>query len=304
MPKLDDDLDALFRLPLTEFISARKLLAARLKKDGRTADAEYVQSLTKPSISAWTVNQLYWQHRAAFDRLLATGQRFHKAQTSGKMANMREALDARRDALLELSELATTLLLDTGHNASMETIRRISTTLEAMSVYASQSDGPTPGRLTQDVDPPGFESFAGFKPSKSAFSTQHSALGSNASTKSSQSTKHKIPSTKHDASRQAKLGIAKIALQTAKKSLATARAKAQTLEAAKKKADAVAKDVEKQRREAEQRFKKATAAAEDAAERARNLAAELKEATDTLEATKREIETRTKELESLFREKP
>jgi len=299
MPKLDDDLNALFTLPLTEFIGARKLLVTRLKKDGRSADAEYVQSLTKPSISAWTVNQVYWQHRDAFDRLLTTGQRFHKAQTSGKMANMREALDARRDALSDLSNLATTLLRDAGHNASIETIRRITTTLEALSVYASHSDGPTPGRLTQDVDPPGFESFAGFKPSKSVVSAQQSAVGTK-----TQSSKHKVQSTKTESSHRAEVTAAKISLQNAKKALAASRAAVQRLEAAKKQTDALAKEVEKQRRDAEQRFKRANAAAEDVAERAHTAAAELREATEKFDAAKRAVETSTKELESLFREKP
>ena len=47
MPKLDDDVDALFRPPLAEFIGARKTLAARLKKDGRTADAERTKLLAR-----------------------------------------------------------------------------------------------------------------------------------------------------------------------------------------------------------------------------------------------------------------
>ena len=68
-----------------------------------------MKALAKPSVTAWAVNQLYWQHREEFDRLIATGQRFRQAQTSGrsgKVADMREALDARRQALSRLSDLA------------------------------------------------------------------------------------------------------------------------------------------------------------------------------------------------------
>src|SRR5256714_7344763 len=119
MPKLDDDIDALFKLPPTEFISARKALADRLKKNGLVSEAEGVKALAKPSISAWTVNQLYWRHREAFDELIATGQRFRKAQTSGKMVNMREALDARREALSHLSDSATEALRSAGTNHSL-----------------------------------------------------------------------------------------------------------------------------------------------------------------------------------------
>src|SRR5690349_19410330 len=105
-PKLDDDINALFTLPLPEFIGARKSLAARLKKEGHANEADYVTTLVKPPISAWTVNQLYCNHRAAFDRLIAAGQRFHRAQTSrslAKVTDTRDALDARRQALSELS---------------------------------------------------------------------------------------------------------------------------------------------------------------------------------------------------------
>lgn len=301
MAKLDDDIDALFQLSLNEFIAARKTLAARLKKEGRANDAERVKLLGKPSISAWTVNQLYWQHRDAFDRLVSTGQRFRKAQTSGKVADMREALEARREALSQLSDLATTVLEDGGHNPSLDTLRRITATLEAMSVYASTADGPTPGRLTEDVDPPGFDSFAGFVPGSkvTAPSTKHQVQSSEKSARLEETRRAK----KVEASRQARIGIAKVSLQNAKKLLTEARARAQRLESDRKKVDAAAKDAEKQKREAEERFKKARIAAEDATNRSQKIAGELKEATKSFEDAQRSVDKATKELETLFREK-
>src|SRR5262245_20780145 len=116
--KLDDEIDDLFKLPVAEFTSARNALAARLKKEGRANDAERVKLLAKPSVSAWAVNQLYWDHRDAFDQLIATGKRLRHGPTSlrtGRAANMRESLGARRDALVQLSEIATELLHDAGH---------------------------------------------------------------------------------------------------------------------------------------------------------------------------------------------
>src|SRR5919205_3126863 len=161
--KLEDDIDALFRLPLAEFTSARNALAARLKKEGRRNDADRVKLLAKPSVSAWAVNQLYWDHREAFDQLMASGKRLRPAQKlrlAGKVASVRDSLDARREALVNLSDLAAELLRDAGSNPSPDTLRRVTTTLEALSAHALQSDGPTPGRLTQDLDPPSFDSLA------------------------------------------------------------------------------------------------------------------------------------------------
>src|SRR6476660_8932224 len=120
--KLEDDIDALFRLPWAEFTSARNTLAARLKKEGRRNDADRVKLLAKPSVSAWTVHQLYWSHRVAFNQLMATGKRLRPAQKlrlAGKVAGMRDSLDARREALVQLSELATELLRDAGSNPSL-----------------------------------------------------------------------------------------------------------------------------------------------------------------------------------------
>ena len=139
---LDDEVDDLFKLPLAEFTGARNALAAQLKKDGRQDDATLVKALTKPSITAWAVNQLYWKHRRVFDRLIASGQRFHQSQKSGagKIAEMRGSLEARRESLAELGKLAENLLQEAGHNPSGDAIRRINTNLEAISAYASLAE--------------------------------------------------------------------------------------------------------------------------------------------------------------------
>ncbi|HEY5839461.1 MAG TPA: hypothetical protein VIT19_10540 [Pyrinomonadaceae bacterium] len=300
MAKREDPIDALFKLPLTEFIGARKKLAAQFKKDGNADEAERVKALAKPPVSAWTVNQLYWTHREAFDELLATGQRFRKAQTSGKMANMREALDGRREALSQLSDLATEILRDAGHNPSLDTLRRIATTLEALSSFESVSDSPTPGRLTRDVDPPGFDSFGSFVPSAAKAKRAPDPPKKSVTASSKQQSITASAEVTRRGERQAQINAAKVSLQGAKKSLAAARAMTKSLEAAQKRAEAVAKEAEKQRRQAEERFKKASAASEDAIERAQSIVAELTEATQALREAERTVEKATRELEASF----
>src|SRR5262245_46213257 len=96
-----DEVAGLFALPLTEFTAARNALAAQLKKAGTPDEAERVKALSKPSISAWAVNQLYWEQRDAFDRLIETGRRFRQAQAAqlgGKSADVRSAGEERREA--------------------------------------------------------------------------------------------------------------------------------------------------------------------------------------------------------------
>lgn len=304
MSKLDDDIDDLFRLPLPEFTGARNVLAATLKKNGRQNEADRVKLLTKPSISAWTVNQLYWVHRDAFDQLIATGKRFRHGQTSRparKAMDMRESLDARREALTHLSDLATALLHDAGHNPTLDTMRRITTTLEALSAYALLPDGPTPGRLTQDVDPPSFELLASLM---SGAVTQEATKEPATPTTRQKPPKDANARRLEEKTRQARIAAAKASLQQAKRLLADARSKTQSLEAAQKKLNADAKEAEKDRRETEERLKRATAASEDATRRAKSAAAELEGATTALEEAKRVAEEATKELESLLREPP
>jgi Membrane protein involved in colicin uptake len=302
---LDNDIDALFRLPPAEFIDARNKLAAQLKKAGRRNDADRVKLLGKPSISAWAVNQLYWMHREAFDDLIAIAKR---SRPGGKVTDMRESLDARRDALSHLSDLATTLLRDAGHSPTLDTMRRITTTLEAMSTYALLPDGPTPGRLTHDVDPPSFESLASLM---SGAGTKEPAAQSTRivpfrkSASATAKPQQKATDVRRlEETRQAKIAAAKVSLQDAKRLLSDARAQTQSLEAVQKKANADAKEAEKYRREAEERLEKATAASEDTARRAQSVAAEVMEAAKALEDAKRTVERATKELESLFRESP
>ena len=308
---LENELDALFRLPVADFTAARNTLAAQLKKSGRRDESDRVKALVKPSISAWAVNQLYWQHRDAFDRLIATGQRFRKAQTSGrpgKVADMREALDARREALAHLSDLATALLRDAGSSPTPETIHRITTTLEAMSAYASVPDAQRPGRLTRDVDPPGFESFASLIPGAGITKMTEEPVRVTSSQKSGNAPgpRRKAESasaTSHlEQTRQAKIAAAKVSLQEARSLLSEETARAQSLEAAQKKANADVKETEKHRRETEERFEKARLASEDAIRRARSIEADSKAAAKSAEDARRTVEKASKELEKLFGE--
>jgi hypothetical protein len=305
---LANDVDALFKLPLAEFTGARNALAAQLKKTGAANDASIVKSLAKPSISAWAVNQVYWHHRDAFDDLIAAGNRLQQPQTSGlagKVGAMRASLEARREALAHLSDLATALLRDAGHNPTVETIRRVTTTLEALSSFAGVEGGPTPGRLTQDVDPPGFETLASMIPvGRTAKPEEITRNTTSQKVAASKGRSHLQKNRQLEATRQAKITAAKVSLQTAKKSLAEARAELQRLESAQKKASAEAQEAQRHRRDAEERLKHARLVSEQAVKRASGIAEEARDAAKAIEGANRAVAKATKELESLFRESP
>lgn len=302
------DQDALFKLPLAEFIDARNKLAARLKQGGSANDASLVKALAKPSISAWAANQLYWHHREAFDQLVAAGQRFRQVQMSGlagKAAEMRAALDARRESLSQLSDLATALLVDSGHNPTSDILRRVTANLEALSAHAALRDGPSPGRLTHDVDPPGFESFGFSSPGGLQGTKEPARATAPPKLRVAAKNLRQTPARTSDlpeaeATRQKRIAAAKDSVKTAERLLNDARARAKRLEAAEKKAKAEVAQADKQTRDAEKRLKIASVAAEKAAKRERSLGDELKEIAKAVEEAKAALATTSKELDSLL----
>jgi hypothetical protein len=303
---IDSDVDELFKRPLAEFTGARNALATRLKREGRANEANLVKALAKPSVTAWAVNQLYWKHRASFDQLFEAGERVRQASSNAKkLSDLRSALDARVEALKNLSDLAAELLSNADHSPTPDTLHRITTTLEALS-SPSHANGTTLGRLTRDVDPPGFESLASMlgnsvlprvneKPTR--ISASQKAAGKKESASSDVDKKRR-----QEEMRRARIAAAKISLQQAKKLLAEARAREERLDSVQRKAYAEAKQAETELREAELRLKKAKAASDEAEQRAKKVTAETKEAAKALEDAKRNVDKAAKELESLFRE--
>jgi DNA repair exonuclease SbcCD ATPase subunit len=291
----------LFRLPLAEFTGARNALAAQLKKNGLGDEAADVKARGKPTVSAWAVNQLYWNHREAFDKLIASGERFHKAQSSrsgAKVADMRNALDARREALTKLSDIAARVLRDAGHNPSPDTIHRITTTLEGISAYASRDDGPRLGRLTHDVDPPGFESFGSAVPIKQdavgrrqtagaggRSRRQEAGAGGRSRRQDAGSTQRPDADKRKVEEASEKIAAATVGLKEAKRSLTEAQARVRSLEAAKTRARAEV-------RQAEERVK-------EVVKRARSVEEDLKDAGREVADAERRVEEATGELESL-----
>ena len=296
---LQDDLDALFALPLTEFTAARNALATRLKKAGETGDAERIKALVKPSVAAWAVNQLFWKHRIAFERLLDAGQRFRIAQTAqlaGKSADLRAPLEARRAALSELSTHAATILVDGGSAATPDTMRRVTTTLEALSTYAGIPDTPLPGRLTDDVQPPGFEALAALVPrvgsDRAGGPTRVIPFEFKQPSRKAAAGKATDPVDEkaRAAERKAQAAAARAAIQEAEGTLRDARKAAQKAEEELKKAAARAKEADAEKQKLDQQFEKLTAQADEARKNARAVAAAAEGAAQEVEDAERALD--------------
>jgi hypothetical protein len=155
---LDAQIDALYQLPLGEFTGARNALAKTLNG----ADASRVKRLEKPTVVPWAINQLYWRDRSAWDRLMKSGAALRTAQIAaleGKKTDVRKAGEVHRKALAEAVERATELAAEHDANPGAEPLARM---LEALSISAAPL--PHPGRLTDVVQPAGFEALTGVTP--------------------------------------------------------------------------------------------------------------------------------------------
>jgi len=157
-----DEVDALYQQPLSDFTRERNALAKRLSG----ADAQRVRALEKPTVVAWAVNQVFWRARAVFDRVMKAGDALRDAQVAalhGKAADVRTASDAHRRAIAQAVADAERLAAASGSKPSADALAR---TFEALSIAASPPQPP--GRLTEALQPAGFEALAGITPKKLA----------------------------------------------------------------------------------------------------------------------------------------
>lgn len=270
------ELDALFQRSLAEFTGARNALAKQLKQEGRTLDAERVKALAKPPAPAWAVNQLYWQDPKTFERLLTLGERVRKAQ-SGQLENsdLRALIEEKKRMTTALLKKAAAILEEGGHAASLDSMRRVSATLESLAAWGDTAGVPKAGRLTADLDPPGFDTFA--------------VLMGGRKLEAEKVLLFRAPKPVEDpAATRARLHEA---VQAAQKVLREAHRDAERAESALAKANARAAAVEKQKQEIEARHAEAKEAVRLASSEARKIAQTVAAAERSLAKAKGMLET-------------
>lgn len=150
---LDDQIDQLYQLPLDEFTTARNALA----KDAGDRAAE-VKKLEKPNLAAWTVNQLYWRERDAYEAVIKAAEKMrgaYKQMLAGKSADVRGAEDVHQEALKEAKQAARRILDEGGHPNPDAVMMPVAETLDAL------PGEEQPGRLTKPLRRMGFNVLEG-----------------------------------------------------------------------------------------------------------------------------------------------
>ena len=149
---LQEAIEALYRAPLGDFVAERKRLATELKASGSKKLSAEVAKLGRPSVSAWTVNQLWWQERETLAAFIDAAARMKRGE--------RDASKLHRELLVKLRSRAGSILTTAGNAASETTLRRVTTTLLALAAGGGFAPDPD-GALVADRDPPGFEALEG-----------------------------------------------------------------------------------------------------------------------------------------------
>ena len=159
----EEEIDRLYGLPLDEFTRGRDELARRIRREGDGALAAEIKQLRKPTLPAWVVNQLARQRELDMQRLVKAGEQLAGAQAEAIRAQSGDAfLEARRDqqrALEGLAARAKEILADAGRGTAA--LDRVLATLRAGSLTEEGRALLKSGRLTEELEPPGFDALAG-----------------------------------------------------------------------------------------------------------------------------------------------
>jgi hypothetical protein len=153
---MKDPVDELYAQPLEEFTSARNRLVRQLQDEGDEETAKQVRSLRKPTLAAWTVNQLARRHPDELRKLMDLRDRL----SSGDASALRAASTEQRKLVASLTDHARPILEEAGHPPSGATLEGISRSLLAGGTEMERALILS-GRLTRELAPSGFEGLSG-----------------------------------------------------------------------------------------------------------------------------------------------
>ena len=156
---LELELDRLYALPPGEFTSARDEAAKRLRGEGQRELADRVKQLRKPPVAVWLVNRLAHERALDVQRLLRAGEALAESQTAAASGGAAEAFaDARREEQHALERLADAAReLARRESVGAPAVERAVQTLRAASLTAAGRDLLKAGRLTEELQPTGFD---------------------------------------------------------------------------------------------------------------------------------------------------
>jgi hypothetical protein len=149
---LSEALDRLYAGPFDAFLERRKELVASLRAAGDAAAARAVAGASKPTRTAWALDQVAHHRPELVEAMLGARDAAVSVQKKGDAAAMREAIRASRARTAEVLQAAREILAAAGFDAPVAQVRRMSETLAAASLEGSEARRLfAEGRLTRDL---------------------------------------------------------------------------------------------------------------------------------------------------------
>lgn len=148
---LEAALDELYGADPSEFVAARKRLAADLRTAGEKDAAKTLQSARRPTTAAWALNQLSRHEPELVESFLEAGRELQATQMGardGGREAMRDATRAHRDALAAATDAALAALESRATDAYRS---QILATLHAASVDDAVGEQLQQGRLIREI---------------------------------------------------------------------------------------------------------------------------------------------------------
>jgi len=164
--ELGDELDRLYELPPGEFTAARDEAAKRLRTEGRRELADEVKRLRKRTLPVWLANRLARERELDVKRLLKAGEALAASQAAGSAEDFAEARGEEQHALERLAAAARELAAREG--AGAPAVERAVQTLRAASLTDEGRDLLERGRLTEELESPGFDALTSLPPARPA----------------------------------------------------------------------------------------------------------------------------------------
>jgi hypothetical protein len=159
---VEREVDELYGLPLAEFVPARDELAKRARAEGQRELADRVTALRKPTVGAWLVNRLARERELDVQRLLKAGEALAKAQAGAAKGGAEAFPEARREEQRALDRLADAAREIAGREGvGAGAVEKATQSLRAASLTDEGRELLKQGRLTEELQPPGFEALAG-----------------------------------------------------------------------------------------------------------------------------------------------
>jgi hypothetical protein len=149
---LTQALDDLYAAPFERFVPLRKELSARLRSAGDVSGGRQVAAASKPTRTAWALNQVARRHPEMVAAISLSRQSASAAQKGGDSSAVRDLARQYRDTIGGVVRAVRAILATDGVTLSATQARRVGETLQALASDEGELEKLTTGRLTRDVE--------------------------------------------------------------------------------------------------------------------------------------------------------